>query len=168
MHQTGRLLSVFLAGTGATGAAWGVLGIALSIPALDLGTAFGLFWIVCMAASMVAVYAGLYGAVLSFALPALLPAAVTLIIGGSRIGTFAGLLLCAVTALLPLAAMRIRGLLIARLSLERTLENLTAEHSASCGEVARLQMALKSNANRREQAEASLMQTSTDLKSIKQ
>ena len=165
--ETRRWHSLFLAGTSATALAWGVLGVALAIPVMSLVAGFGLFWIVCIAAATVVMYAGLYSAVLTFTLPALLPAGTYLLAANSHTGNLTGLMLCTAAVLLPLAAVRIRRLLVAGLTLERTLENLKAEYSVSRGEMERLQLALKSNANRREHAEAKLKQTCADLAVVK-
>ena len=158
--------NLFITLNALVGIGWGImLGTALFYSELALTyTAMG--FVTVLIIGKLSVYAGIALATPAFSIPALLPAGMQLAVGGESFSapTLTSLLLCAATlAITYFASQKIHDIAKNNAETESRLTELQALLDQRRTQVEKLNVALKTNEDKRHQVETNLRKASADL-----
>ncbi|MGE0383688.1 MAG: diguanylate cyclase [Gammaproteobacteria bacterium] len=163
----GTRLKLLFAGIGVGGAIWGALGV-IAAGALPSANAAGaLCAVAIVAAFCVAAYSADFVPTLAAVLPALLPGAARLLGIEAPGAHTAAVALLGLAALTCIAATLVRGFVSEALELGVAFESTEMQLRNYRGEVEKLQVAAKSSAEQRAEAERELRRVSADLGLLK-
>ncbi len=163
LEHVNRRRNLFLIGLFLTGCCWTGLAILTSISDNYLSTSLVLFWIVCLGIMITGFYAGLIIATLVFIIPGISPAAFYVAINSEELSIIlptAGLI---ATVVLLFRTQLAQQVLFKELEFEQEVNVLTEHLSTRKTQVDKLTVGLKTNAEKREEAENDLRRTSADL-----
>jgi len=147
--------------------AWGSLGLfaAGHLPALNAAVA--LCVIAAISAFVTVVYGAAWRPTALFILPALLPAGARALANAASGPQVGGAMLLGLAALLLIAAWGTRRFIPETMKLHGEFDAAVADLSAARGQIEKLQVQAKSNAEKRAEAERDLRRTSADLGLLK-
>jgi diguanylate cyclase (GGDEF)-like protein len=156
-------LAAFMVGLAVSGCLWGVAGAAVVFQSsIDQSFAL-LFWLACMTFAVSSLYSGLLSPLAAFATPALGPAIFFLVTQSDRTSVVAGVMLCIFWAVLIVSASWLRKSFAAALKLEQEKDELLADLHKGKDEIAKLNVAVKTQLDKCEEAESELRRASADL-----
>jgi diguanylate cyclase (GGDEF)-like protein len=162
-EKAARWLKLFVVPAMITGAAWGVYGGAVSLNGSVLQAGIAVFCGAMMALAAVWFYAGSLLATIGFALLALAPPAAVLLTEGNAGAITIAAMLLALCAAIALIARGLRKLLWDGFVLQNETAQLTGHLDQRRNQIEKLNVALKTNMDKREQAELNLRRTAADL-----
>ena len=158
-----RWLRLFVVPAMLTGAAWGVYVGAVSLSGNLLQAGVAVFCGVTMALAAVWFYAGSPLATTGFAVLALAPPAGTLLSAGGATAITVAAMLLALCVGIGLVARSLRKLLWDGFVIQNETSQLAGHLDQRRNQIEKLNVALKTNMDKREQAELNLRRTAADL-----
>lgn len=153
----------FIAGAGLLGAAFGGLAF-LAVRHADIQAAgVLLFWLAFVTICTVPIYGGIRAPVLAFAVPALLPASLSMLARGNTQASAIGVIMLVALGLTIFASRALYRVNNRMLALEDDVQQMRGVLEARRAEIDKLNQSVRLNNERRQQAENEAKRASADL-----
>lgn len=159
----GRDVRVFVVGMALVGLLWGALGASLLAPEVFTSFAVVLTAAALFSVYLIAVYTGHVGTVAAFAVPSVLAPGAAFALLQSQTGVTVAALAVATATVVLLAALRVRQVGLTLTALEGDNARMQRHLDERREQVDKLTVALKTHAEKHENAEAALRRAAADL-----